>query len=500
MDTATTARHANLEPDPPRFENTYAGLPGRFFSRTEANRVAAPKPIKLNEPLAKDLGIDPAFLRSEAGIAMLAGNAFPEGSTPLAMAYAGHQFGNFVPQLGDGRAMLIGERTDTAGVRRDVQLKGSGPTAFSRNGDGRAALGPVLREYLVSEAMHALGIPTTRSLAAVLTGESVYRETKLPGAVLTRIAASHIRIGTFQFFAARGDVDGIRTLADYAVARHYPHLAGHDTPYLALLEAVIARQASLMAQWMLVGFIHGVMNTDNMSISGETIDYGPCAFMDAYHPNTVFSSIDQFGRYAYGNQPGIAVWNLARLAEALLPLLHDDRDEGVKLAENALKGFQSTYHAAFHPGLRRMIGLKTEEEGDLQLVSDLLDAMARNQADFTLTFRSLAGEVETKGGTRQFFAQPAEFDLWAERWHERLSRQPQPADPADIMRKSNPKYIPRNHRVEQVIQAAVEREDFAPFEELLSVVTRPFDEQPQHDAYTQPPKDEERVLRTFCGT
>ncbi len=370
MDTASTARPAELEPAPPRFENSYADLPERFYARTEPNAVAAPKLIMLNEPLANDLGLDPAFLRSNAGVAMLAGNAFPESASPIAMAYAGHQFGNFVPQLGDGRALLVGEAIDKSGIRRDLQLKGSGPTVFSRNGDGRAAMGPVLREYIVSEAMHALGIPTTRSLAAVLTGESVYRETKLPGAVLTRVAASHIRIGTFQFFAARGDVDGVRELAEYAIARHYPALKNHNTPYVAFLEAVIARQAALMAQWMLVGFIHGVMNTDNMSISGETIDYGPCAFMDAYHPNTVFSSIDQFGRYAYGNQPGIAVWNLARLAEALLPLLHADRDEAVKLAEGALKGFQDAYHAVFHPGLRRKIGLTTEEEADLQLVSD----------------------------------------------------------------------------------------------------------------------------------
>jgi len=498
MDTATTARDIDLEPSPPLFENSYADLPGRFFARTEANAVADPRLVKLNEPLAKNLGLDPAFLRSQGGIAMLAGNAFPDSAAPIALAYAGHQFGNFVPQLGDGRALLIGELIDTAGIRRDVQLKGSGPTVFSRNGDGRAALGPVLREYIVSEAMHALGIPTTRSLAAMLTGEQVNRETKLPGAVLTRVAASHIRIGTFQFFAARGDVDGLRSLADYAIDRHYPHLRDHDAPYLAFLNEVIARQAGLVAQWMLVGFIHGVMNTDNMSVSGETIDYGPCAFMDAYHPNTVFSSIDQFGRYAYGNQPGIAVWNLARLAEALLPLLHEDGDQGVKLAEDALKGFQAAYHGVFHPGLRRKIGLTTEADGDLQLISDLLDAMARNQADFTLTFRSLVDEASRSGQTRKFFAEPMEFDVWADRWRQRLAREP--AEPAEIMRATNPKFIPRNHRVEEAIQAAVERQDFAPFETLLAVVTRPFEEQPEHEAYTQAPTEDERVLRTFCGT
>jgi len=500
MDTVTS-RANDLEPSPPRFESTYASLPDRFYARLEPNPVAAPKLIKLNEPLVKELAIDPAFLRSDDGVAMLGGDRFPDSANPIALAYAGHQFGNFVPQLGDGRALLIGEVVDKSGVRRDVQLKGSGPTVFSRNGDGRAALGPVLREYVVSEAMHALGIPTTRSLAAVLTGDQVYRETRLPGAVLTRVAASHIRIGTFQFFAARNDIEGVRTLADYAIARHYPHLKDHETPYLAFLEAVIARQAGLVAQWMLVGFIHGVMNTDNMSISGETIDYGPCAFMDAYHPNTVFSSIDQFGRYAYGNQPGIAVWNLARLAEALLAILNPDQDEAVKLAETALKGFQGAYHGVFHPGLRRKIGLTTEEDTDLQLVSDLLDAMANNQADFTLTFRALADEAGAQHGqTRQLFADPAAFDVWAERWRDRLAREPQSADAAAIMRATNPKFIPRNHRVEQMIQAAVEHGDFGPFEDLLAVVTRPFDEQPEHEAYTQPPKEDERVLRTFCGT
>ena len=330
MSSASPARLPDdVQPGPPQFENSYAALPEQFHSRTHPEPVSAPRLIKVNEALAQDLGIDTDFLRSADGVAMLAGNRFPAGAQPIALAYAGHQFASFVPQLGDGRALLIGELIDRSGTRRDVQLKGSGPTAFSRRGDGRAALGPVLREYIVSEAMAALGIPTTRSLAAVLTGDTVYRETALPGGVLTRVAASHIRIGTFQFFAARGDVEGVKTLADYAIDRHYPELTGQEGRYLAFLDQVIARQARLVARWMLVGFIHGVMNTDNMSISGETIDYGPCAFMDAYHANTVFSSIDQFGRYAYANQPGIAVWNLARLAETLLPLLDADTDEAV---------------------------------------------------------------------------------------------------------------------------------------------------------------------------
>ncbi len=504
MSSASPARLPDdVQPGPPQFENSYAALPEQFHSRTHPEPVSAPRLIKVNEALAQDLGIDTDFLRSADGVAMLAGNRFPAGAQPIALAYAGHQFASFVPQLGDGRALLIGELIDRSGTRRDVQLKGSGPTAFSRRGDGRAALGPVLREYIVSEAMAALGIPTTRSLAAVLTGDTVYRETALPGGVLTRVAASHIRIGTFQFFAARGDVEGVKTLADYAIDRHYPELTGQEGRYLAFLDQVIARQARLVARWMLVGFIHGVMNTDNMSISGETIDYGPCAFMDAYHANTVFSSIDQFGRYAYANQPGIAVWNLARLAETLLPLLDADTDEAVARATAALQRFQTEYESAFHAGLRRKIGLSTAEGDDVVLLSDLLDSMSRNEADFTLTFRALANEAVSlpgEGPARQLFADPSAFDAWAERWRARLAHEPETADSGHIMRASNPKYIPRNHRVEQAIQAAVERSDFGPFEELLTVVTRPFDEQPDREDYTLAPQEDERVLRTFCGT
>ncbi|MBS3650313.1 YdiU family protein [Pseudaminobacter sp. 19-2017] len=494
----------NGRPTPPPFENTYAALPDRFFSRPDPNPVSSPWLIRLNRQLADELGLDPEFLESPEGVAMLAGNRFPDNTQPIAQAYAGHQFGNLVPQLGDGRALLIGEVIDRSGRRRDIQLKGSGPTRFSRGGDGRAAVGPVLREYIVSEAMAAMGIPTTRSLAAVLTGDPVFRERRLPGAVLTRVAASHIRIGTFQYFAIRGDTDGVKMLADYAIDRHYPSVREQANPYISLLRSVIQAQAELIARWMLIGFIHGVMNTDNMSISGETIDYGPCAFMDAYHPATVFSSIDQFGRYGYANQPRIAVWNLARLAETLLPLFSEKEDEAIAQAEEALRQFQSWYEAALHAGLSRKLALFREEEGDLGLISDLLETMSRNEADFTLTFRRLADDLDAPegyGATRTLFRDPAAFDAWAVRWHERLSREPEyDADRRQAMNAVNPKYIPRNHRIEAVINAAVDSADFAPFEELLTVVTKPFDEQPEMSRYADPPLESERVLQTFCGT
>jgi serine/tyrosine/threonine adenylyltransferase len=371
------------------FDNTYARLPDRFFARLRPTPVASPRLVKLNTKLALDLGLDPEELTTPQGVEILAGNRVPVGGDPLAMAYAGHQFGTFVPQLGDGRAILIGEVIDRAGTRRDIQLKGAGPTPYSRRGDGRAALGPVLREYIVSEAMAALGIPTTRALAAVTTGEPVWRETSLPGAVLTRVASSHIRVGTFQFFAARGDVDGIRCLADHVIGRHYPDAAGAANPYRALLDQIIARQASLIARWLLVGFIHGVMNTDNMSIAGETIDYGPCAFMDSYHPQTVYSSIDQMGRYAYGNQPEIAEWNLVRLAETLLPVLAEDHDAAILEAKEAIGTFAKLFETAYTAGLSRKLGLLESQPDDSSLAKDLLDRMANNGADFTLVFRRL---------------------------------------------------------------------------------------------------------------
>jgi uncharacterized protein YdiU (UPF0061 family) len=486
------------------FQNTYAALPDGFFARVAPTPVAAPRLIKLNRQLAVQLGLDPDRLESAEGAEILAGKRVPNGAEPIAMAYAGHQFGHFVPQLGDGRAILLGEVIDVDGVRRDIQLKGSGPTPFSRRGDGRAALGPVLREYIVSEAMAALGIPTTRSLAAVITGESVMRETILPGAVLTRVASSHIRVGTFQYFAARGNTEGVRRLADHVIARHYPQTANAEHPYHALLEGVIARQAQLIARWLLVGFIHGVMNTDNTSISGETIDYGPCAFMDYYDPAAVFSSIDEQGRYAYANQPRIALWNLTRLAECLLPLFCDDKDKAIEQAQTILGKFAPQFTTAYQTGLRRKIGLLSERDGDEALVQDLLDAMAANQADFTLTFRGLseaARDAAYDQKVRQLFADPAAYDDWAARWRQRIKDEPQPpAERAIAMRAVNPAFIPRNHRIEAVIDAAVAGDDFAPFEELVNVLSKPYEDQPAMSAYADPPKPHQRVLQTFCGT
>jgi uncharacterized protein YdiU (UPF0061 family) len=486
------------------FENTYAALPANFFARVAPTPVTSPRLIKLNRPLAVQLGLDPDRLDSPEGAEILAGKRIPDGADPIAMAYAGHQFGHFVPQLGDGRAILLGEVIDADGIRRDIQLKGSGPTPFSRRGDGRAALGPVLREYIVSEAMAALGIPTTRSLAAVLTGESVLRETPLPGAVLTRVASSHIRVGTFQYFAARGDTEGVRRLADHAIARHYSLAAKADRPYHALLEGVIARQADLVARWLLVGFIHGVMNTDNTSISGETIDYGPCAFMDHYDPATVFSSIDELGRYAYANQPRIALWNLTRLAECQLPLFSDQQDQAISEAQSALAEFAERFNTAYQAGLRRKLGLYTVHDGDSALAQDLLDAMAKNHADFTLTFRLLSDaalDPALDRDVRHLFADPAAYDDWALRWRQRIGDEPQdPAARQAAMRRVNPAFIPRNHRVEAVIEAAVNRDDFAPFEELLTVLSKPFADQPAFAGYAEAPEPHQRVLQTFCGT
>ncbi len=483
----------------PPFDNSYARLPDRFFARVAPTPVAAPRLIKVNAPLAADLGLDPAWLASDEGVQVLAGNRVPETAEPIATAYAGHQFGGFVPQLGDGRAILLGEVIDSRGARRDVQLKGAGPTPFSRRGDGRAALGPVLREYLVSEAMAALGIPTTRALAAVTTGEMVRRETMLPGAVLARVAASHIRVGTFQFFASRGDVEGLRTLADHVIARHYPDAAGAERPYRAFLEAVARAQGELIARWLLVGFIHGVMNTDNMSVAGETIDYGPCAFMDEYDPGAVFSSIDVQGRYAYANQPSIAQWNLVRLAECLVPLLSDTTAAAIDEANEALAAFAPAFERAYHAGLARKLGLLTEREGDVELANGLLEVMASGLADFTLTFRRLSEGDDA--AARSLFAVPAAFDEWAQRWRGRLAEEPgDPEARRTAMLAANPAFIPRNHRVEAVIRAAVDRDDFAPFEELLAVLARPFESQRGFEHYMEPPAAHERVHATFCGT
>jgi uncharacterized protein YdiU (UPF0061 family) len=486
-------------------ESTYAELPERFYTRMAPTPVAQPRLIALNEALAGELGLDPATLASEEGTELLAGNRVAAESRPLAMAYAGHQFGNFVPQLGDGRAILLGEVVDREGRRRDIQLKGSGPTPYSRSGDGRAALGPVLREYIVSEAMAALGIPTTRSLAAVMTGERVFRETILPGAILTRVASSHVRVGTFQYFLAQGDGEAVRVLADYVIQRHYPDAAESAEPYLELLNRVIAAQAALIAKWMNVGFIHGVMNTDNSSVAGETIDYGPCAFMDAYDPATVFSSIDMMGRYAYQNQPGIAQWNLACLAQSLLHLLDRDETAAIGKAQAAIDAFPDLYAAAWLEGMRAKLGLTSARDDDKALAEDLLQAMAANGLDFTNTFRGLGALADPDGApgadaigwpdhaTRL----PAE---WIARWRARLAGEDIAAPERQArMERANPRYIPRNHRVEAALKAAMAG-DLGPFETLNKVLARPFEDQPEHAAYTQPPAPDEVVRATFCGT
>ncbi|TCU27679.1 uncharacterized protein YdiU (UPF0061 family) [Rhizobium azibense] len=485
------------------FDNSYARLPQHFFARQEPSQAAEPWLIKLNEELAAELGLDVDLLRRE-GAAIFSGNLLPEGAEPLAMAYAGHQFGGFVPLLGDGRAILLGEVIDRNGKRRDIQLKGAGQTPFSRRGDGRAALGPVLREYIVSEAMYALGIPATRALAAVSTGQPVYREEVLPGAVLTRVAGSHIRVGTFQFFAARGDADGIKALADYVIERHYPELKAAENRYLALYQAICERQAALIARWLHVGFIHGVMNTDNMSVSGETIDFGPCAFMDTYDPATVFSSIDHHGRYAYANQPGIGQWNLARLGETLLPLIDVNQDTAVERANDVITDYGKRFQAHWLSGMRRKIGLVSEEDGDLDLIQSLLALMQEGKTDFTLAFRrlsALAGDDAVETAFTASFREPEACGEWLARWRERLRRDLQsPSERAEAMRKVNPAFIPRNHRIEQAIVAATDDGDFTLFETLLTVLSKPYDDQPMFAAYMEPPKPQERVLQTFCGT
>ncbi|WP_458526538.1 protein adenylyltransferase SelO [Onishia taeanensis] len=488
----------------PSFTLRYAHLPARMSAECTPTPAAAPRLVAFNHALAEELGFEAAAFDAAEATEALSGNAPPEGSAPLAMAYAGHQFGNFVPRLGDGRALLLGEVSDREGRLRELQLKGAGRTPFSRGGDGRAPLGPVLREYLVSEAMHALGIPTTRALAAVTTGERVMRRLPEPGAVLTRVAASHLRVGTFQYFAARQDVEAVQLLADMAIERHYPHLAplSGGGRYLALLEAVIARQAELVARWMGVGFIHGVMNTDNSAISGETLDYGPCAFMDAFDPRTVFSSIDERGRYGFSNQPHSAQWNLARFAETLLSLLDEDHDRAVALATDAIEAFPEHFEASFGAIKRAKLGLHRVEEGDDALAQALLDAMQAGHADYTLTFRCLAEAVEPAGEAAllELFDDREAIEAWLPRWRERLTREA--ADAAAIvarLRATNPAVIPRNHLVEQALTAAAEDDDYGPFEALLAVVTRPF-ATPTDADYTRPPRANERVLRTFCGT
>ena len=484
------------------FDNTYARELEGFYVTWKAAQVARPSLAKFNRELAQELGLDADALDSEEGARIFAGNETPEGAAPLAQTYAGHQFGGFVPQLGDGRALLLGEVIDRNGRRRDIQLKGSGPTPFSRDGDGRAALGPVLREYLIGEAMHALGIPTTRALAAALTGEPVFRESALPGAILTRVAASHIRVGTFQFFAARGEQAKVRRLADYVIDRHYADLKADANPYLGLLERVRDKQATLIASWMHVGFIHGVMNTDNMAISDETIDYGPCAFMDHYDPATVFSSIDTQGRYAYANQPRIAHWNLARFAETLLSLIDADRNRAIPRATEVVNAFPEHYERHWLKGMRAKLGLVSEEEADLNLATGFLTAMEGKKVDYTLAFRYLAAAaLGREEPLRTLFDDPSAFDLWSGHWRARLAREAvAPLVRAQAMRRVNPAFIPRNHRVEEALSAAVERADYAPFETLLNILSRPFDDQPEFAAFAEPAPEGRGCYRTFCGT
>lgn len=478
------------------FDNSYARLPALFYSRLDPVPVRAPQLVILNESLATSLGLQAEALRSAEGVAVFAGNQVPEGASPLAQAYAGHQFGHFT-MLGDGRAVLLGEQITPQGERFDIQLKGSGRTPYSRRGDGRAALGPMLREYIISEAMHALGIPTTRSLAVVTTGEPVFRETRLPGAVLTRVAASHLRVGTFEYAARWGSSEDLRALADYTLQRHFPEVDAGADRYLLLLRHVVQRQAALIAKWQLVGFIHGVMNTDNMALSGETIDYGPCAFMDAYDPATVFSSIDVHGRYAYGNQPRIGAWNLARFAEALLPLLDDNAERAVQLAEDAVTDFAKQFRQHWLSGMRAKLGLFNAEPEDEGLISGLLTLLHQHRADFTNTFRALTfNEPEETA----LFGSPA-FTGWHAQWQARLGRQAEPADAArDLMQNSNPAVIPRNHRVEAALTAAVEHGDLSVMERLLQVLSTPYAYVPEQAGFCALPPDSDRPYRTFCGT
>ncbi|HEX4377391.1 MAG TPA: YdiU family protein [Steroidobacteraceae bacterium] len=491
--------------------NSYARLPEHFFARLEPSPVAQPRLIRVNRLLAADLGLDLEGFDDDTLAGFFSGNRPLPGAEAIATAYAGHQFGHFVPRLGDGRAHLLGEVRDRHGMRREIQLKGSGRTPFSRGGDGRAALGPVLREYLLSESMHALGVSTTRALAAVTSGEQVFRETALPGAIVTRVAASHIRVGTFQYFAAREDLEAIRRLADYVIDRLYPEAETAERPYLALLHAVIGRQAALVASWMQLGFIHGVMNTDNMAVSGETIDFGPCAFMDAYHPDTVFSSIDQNGRYAYSNQAPAAQWNLARFAETLLPLIDPDSDKANELATEAVTSFSALFARHWLRAMQRKLGLTgtgtdTDQAADQELVMELLQLMQLAEADYTLTFRALcdaadaALPADSDVGIRTLL-QGGNVDAWLGRWKARQANDAgQACDRASRMRQANPAFIPRNHRVQQVITAAVERDDLSMFAEMLGVLSRPYDDQAAHESYTLTPRPDERVLRTFCGT
>jgi uncharacterized protein YdiU (UPF0061 family) len=492
-----------LKPIP--FSNTYVNLGTDFYVRTTPSPVSNPALIAFNQALSDALGLSDTCLNSSAGTDILAGNRVPEGAEPLAMAYAGHQFGHFVPQLGDGRALLLGQIAGPDGLHHDIHLKGTGRTVFSRNGDGRATLGPVLREYLVSEAMAKLGVPTTRALAAVTTGEQVARQASLPGAVITRTAKSFVRVGTFEFFASRNNLAAVTRLADYVIERQYPGCREAPNPYLALFEAIIDRQAALIAQWMQFGFIHGVMNTDNMSIAGETIDYGPCAFMDHYAHDQVYSAIDRNGRYAYNSQPNIGLWNLTRLAETLLPLLVDRPEAAVEAAQAALNAYAPLYAHYWLGGMRAKTGLQIRHDHDKALIDALFDIMAANRADFTLTFYHLAtlpvDSAAQDDSVRALFDDPTPFDHWARQWRARLRQEgSEDATRQARMQAVNPVYIPRNHRIEAAIRAAEDQGDFSVFHELHAVLQNPWQRQPGKEAYLLPPEPEEVVRQTFCGT
>ena len=488
-----------------RFDNTYVRLPEHFYQRIEPDPVESPELIDVNKKLLVELGLSLDQLTGKSLAKVFAGNVLPEGAEPIAMAYAGHQFGNFVPQLGDGRAVLIGEILDKAQKRWDLQLKGSGQTRFSRSGDGRAPLGPVIREYIMSESMNSLGVSTSRTLAIVQTGENVIREKILPGAVLTRMASSHIRVGTFQYYLCRNDVKGLKILADYVINRLYPNVRDADNPYYELFMSVCEAQAVLVANWMLVGFIHGVMNTDNTTISGETIDYGPCAFLDIYDHNTVFSSIDNFGRYAFENQPSITQWNLARLAECLLPIIGLDEKAGIAMLSAGLEEFLDKYNKYWLRGLCGKIGLVDQlKNEDKTLAQNLLDLMEKYQADYTLTFRYLCDCVEVQSNINDLlalFQNNQRARDWVKKWQNRIAQEKISSDAIkEKMKSINPAFIPRNHLVEQAIDSALENKNFSDMFRLLEILDRPFSDQPKYHEYMQPPKPEEKIFQTFCGT
>ena len=486
------------------FDNSYSRLPERFYSRQLPTKVPVPKLINLNEELAIDLGLDPEVLKTPGGVQILTGNSIPDGAEPLAMAYAGHQFGSWVPELGDGRVLLLGELIGLDGVRRDIQWKGSGPTRFSRMGDGRAVLGPIMREYIISEGMNGLGIPTARTLSAALTGEKIMREQLLPGAILTRVAQSHVRVGTFEYFSARKDIEGLRLLSDYVIRRHFPDAGNSKNPYSTLLYEVAVRQANLIAKWMLFGFIHGVMNTDNMQVVGETIDYGPCAFLDTYQPDVVFSSIDHMGRYAFGNQPKIAQWNLICMGQALLPLISENKDSAISQVKEVIDIYSSIYEEEWAKGMIAKLGFVKKIDGDIQIVQDLLHNMAKNGADFTLTFRRLCDlsikSSDSDGHVRDLFTDSKEFDEWVIRWRRRLEIEGLgDTDRKSAMETVNPAFIPRNHLVDKAIRDGL-NQDFGLFEKLLKVYKQPFKYQSEFKNFMKPPLSHQKVHQTFCGT